>query len=143
MAVIEFQGYRINKMSYTRNEDYDKYEDTELENEINFSINKLNHDKEASLIISLKAGDPENENSPFFIDVEIEGYYQFRIEEDEGNIGFEQYLLTNGSAILYPYLRGIISMLTNQANEFPAYILPTINIGKFISEASKSNNDLT
>lgn len=74
-----------------------------------------------------------NKDHPFFVDVELVGDFKYNNDEDELNRGFNEFLLTSGAAILYPYLRSTVSSLTN-LSEFPAYTLPTINIGKVISQ---------
>lgn len=88
-------------------------------------------------LFGLEAGSLEDEKYPFLVEVEIEGYFTYSAKEDETGVGFENFIRYNCDAILYPYLRSTISTLTNIANDFPTYNLPTINITKAIQE----NND--
>nr|WP_278415790.1 protein-export chaperone SecB [Lactobacillus taiwanensis] len=40
-------------------------------------------------------------------------------------------------AILYPYIRQLISSLTQESNEYPSYILPTINVAKMLNKTDR------
>jgi len=46
-------------------------------------------------------------------------------------------LKKNATAILFPYLRMIVSQITGIDDEFPMLVLPTMNIEKFIEDREK------
>lgn len=46
-------------------------------------------------------------------------------------------LALNGNAILFPYVRSLVSDITLRTNQFPAYILPTMN---FVELLNKNDN---
>lgn len=132
MAVIEFKGYTVNKMIFEKNEHYVELDKGGLENSINFEVNMDESGKKAVITMGLVVGSTNDEGHPFFVDVELDGMFKYNLDQDETNVGFNEFLLNNGAAILYPYLRSTVSSLTN-LSEFPAYVLPTINIASVIS----------
>jgi preprotein translocase subunit SecB len=93
--------------------------------------------KENELIIKLYTkvfGNSEIKNYPFEIEVAITGY--FDISENEGNIDFEP----NAIAILYPYIRAIISTYTSSANVMPV-ILPAINVNAVLKNQKEHKEE--
>ena len=71
------------------------------------------------------------ENAPFNMSVEIVGF--FELEGDDDISHYE----ANAIAIMYPYLRAIISTYTSSANVMPV-ILPAININAVLNNKSKN-----
>ena len=68
-------------------------------------------------------------------DISVIGYFEINPEVEQEEI--EQYLVQNGTAILFPYLRTTISFITSLDNE-KAIIIPTINtIGLFEEESEE------
>lgn len=139
MVAINFEGYKSNKMIYQKNSSFIDFEDVNFENNISFTFHIDDENEKAVVIIGLETGSLEDEKLPFYIDVEVEGYFTYSAEEDETDAGFENFIRYNCAAILYPYLRSIISTLTNTANDFPPYNLPTINIVKAIQQSDEDN----
>lgn len=138
MAAISFEGYKVNKMAYQKNPTFVDSENINFENNISFTFHLDDKNEKAMVIIGIESGSLEDETLPFLVEAEVEGYFTYSAEEDETGIGFENFIRSNCAAILYPYLRSTISTLTNIANDFPTYNLPTINITKAIKE---SNNN--
>ncbi|AMB94975.1 hypothetical protein CYJ28_02655 [Aerococcus sanguinicola] len=56
---------------------------------------------------------------------------QFKINEKINHI---DYLRVNGTAILFPYLRTFISVVSSLDNE-DAIVIPTVNTNNFTSES--------
>lgn len=56
----------------------------------------------------------------------------------EGDVDGEKFL-SNAMAILYPYIRAIVSSYTSLAN-IPPLTLPTINMQKYLEDSKKINN---
>ena len=55
-------------------------------------------------------------NSPFKLEVAIEGKFKYTVEDDKDSVGAEQLLSTNAVAILFPYLRSVVSSVTMLSN---------------------------
>lgn len=122
--VIKFKGYSIKKMFYSRDpietgeiKEGDDNEGFTLSSEQ--SISEDLQKAKLSLTVVL-----ENKDKSVYIVTEVESYFEINNIESIDDI--RKILLVNGTAIVYPYLRSIISMVTSlDAGE--AIILPTIN----------------
>ena len=66
----------------------------------------------------------ENQSSPF-VEVSCKGVFKF--EEVNNFDEIPDFFYRNSIAILFPYLRAYVSMVTTQAN-VPGIILPTLNL---------------
>ncbi|MCT3437622.1 hypothetical protein HCY47_03245 [Limosilactobacillus fermentum] len=133
MVVLEFKGYHILKMEYERNLKFNSKEDEASFNpNINISFHK-NSDKEANVVLGFSSKD----ELPFNVDVQIEGMFKYNAEEDEAKLGLDNLLKKNATAILFPYFRMVISQLTGMSGEYPALVLPTMNIGNLIDRQDK------
>lgn len=81
----------------------------------------------------LKAFNNEDENNPF-LELKCEGIFDFEEKTSFENI--PDYFYTNSIAILYPYVRAYVSIITAQAS-VPMIILPTYNLSSLGSELKK------
>lgn len=122
--VIKFKGYSIQKMFYSRHplETLETKETDENQGLTLSSEQSISEDlKEAKLSLTIEL---ENKEKSIYIVTEVESYFEINNIESIDDI--RKFLLVNGTAIVYPYLRSIISMMTSlDAGE--AIILPTIN----------------
>jgi len=64
-------------------------------------------------------------NAPFELSLAIRGIFEFSEKIEDKEI-FEK----NAMAILFPYIRNIITNITSMSG-FPPLIIPTLNINKF------------
>lgn len=122
--LITFKGYNIEKIVYSKellNIDY--ILDTNEEQEFGLSVEQsISEDlKKAILTLTVQLNNKERE---IYILTEIDSYFEINnlgsIEE------IKNVLLVNGTAIVYPYIRSIISMITS-LDSGNAIVLPTIN----------------
>lgn len=124
-SALIFNKYVVDKVSFIRNENYD----FEQKTNINFSIDKDVKKSENKMQITLNTKIFENakkNNYPFEMEVQITGFF---LVENENGIDFEP----NAIAILYPYIRAIVSTYTANAN-VNALILPPINVNKLFDK---------
>jgi len=129
ISKLIFNKYIVNKVIFNNNENYDSNENVK----INFRINKKTKKDNNSMKIELTTiifKDAVNNNYPFEMEITVTGY--FSIENKEEKIDFEP----NAIAILYPYVRAIVSTYTASANINPL-ILPAINVNKLIEDQEK------
>lgn len=140
MAAINFINYVVDSMFYKTNPEFDieGNKDIIIEEDVDAQINIL--DEQETAIITLRAKLEENENVPFSFEVSIVGYFEFDEKESDG-IEFREFLRTNAVAILFPYLRSIVSDLTGKSNRFPNYNMPVRNIAREMAE--KNNIKIT
>ena len=115
-SALIFKRYVVNNYTFKEGE------------KINFRIKdeiKKQKDKmEVKLMVNIFENAKEN-SYPFEMEIHITGY--FEIENDNENINF----MPNAIAILYPYVRAIVSTYTASANVNPL-ILPTINVNAML-----------
>lgn len=137
-GVIRFHGFDVEKISYSKNKGFTSEEDFDLEPQF---LLKLTHQEENknkfNIILGVRVGIQED-NFPYKAQVGIRGYYELidpvHTSEEENT----RFLLTNGSAILFPYLRSILTDITAKSNHNPI-ILPTLNFHKLIEKQDLGN----
>lgn len=124
--VINFEGYKITNIDYksfVNNEEMYEFLDADtfddLENNANLAVGIGVSDDETVGNVRLTNYLIEKEHLRIMT-IEITG--QFTLNTDNP----KKYLSENGSAILFPYLRAVTSMITSLDNE-NAIILPTFN----------------
>lgn len=137
MAGIGFEDYYINEVSYKKNDSFDSSGTIDLNTNFNCIINMTNNDY-AEVNLMAKIGNLLVVHSPFEITVSIVGKFIYQADECDA-MSFEKYLTENAIAILFPYLRNIISDISAKSNEFPTLILPVINVVKLL----KNNQSIT
>ncbi|MEJ7541598.1 MULTISPECIES: protein-export chaperone SecB [Staphylococcus intermedius group] len=140
MAAINFINYVVDTMYYKTNPnfDIDNNEDIIIDEEVDAHINIIDNEKTA--IITLRSELKEKDSVPFSFEVRIVGYFEFDEKESDG-VDFKDLLKTNAVAILFPYLRAIVSELTGKSNRFPNYNMPVRNIAREMAE--KNNITIT
>lgn len=126
-----FKNYFVDKIEYYNNESYNN-ESVDINAGFSFST-KHDENNANILFVSLKANifkDALKCNYPFEFSLEITGEFEAKdVDTFTGNC----------LAILFPYLRAIISTYTAAANVMPL-ILPAINITKLLEENSSKEN---
>lgn len=120
-AILKFTGYKIVNLEYSRDIDLLDKDENELEVGVGTAIS--DDGKQGQVKISVTAIDVENKRT---VKAEVLGSFDFIDVEDK-----ERILAVNGTAILYPYVRAIISTITTQ-DSLNAIILPTVNTLNFL-----------
>lgn len=119
---LSFKGYEVIKVSMN------KVDVEHIINDDNIGfVFKIVPDKKKSysrvnIIQGVKIS--PTQDFPYEIEVILKGNFELSSNEtDEKNIEF---LITNASAILFPYLRSTVSLLSSQL-EYEKIILPVVN----------------
>lgn len=120
-AILKFTGYKIVNLVYNRDIDLPEKDENELEVGVGTAIS--DDGEQGQVKISVTALDVENKRT---VKAEVLGSFDFIDVEDK-----ERTLAVNGTAILYPYVRAIISTVTTQ-DSLNAIILPTVNTLNFL-----------
>lgn len=128
MTVLTFKGYRVTEMSYKRNNNFSGKDKVSYKPSFKSSIKLDEKNNEAIVTLSFRT----SKGFPFLLKVDIEGSFKYNADEDNQKIGFQRLLHQNALAILFPYLRVIVSQLSSLGNEYPSLLLPTINIAKLL-----------
>lgn len=133
--VIKLMSYRISNIEYHQ---YDSKEEMDsLDKEIKKSDINMNYgvDKKSNTGKILMTAHIFNKEQKKVVDIGVTGFFKFR--EDIGDFEDKQkYLMMNGSAMLYPYLRTTVSMIMAMDNPMTT-ILPSLN---FVDQYNEFKN---
>ncbi|MFI3887194.1 protein-export chaperone SecB [Streptococcus parauberis] len=129
-----FKDYLVRSSKYSQNNNF-SFETDSLE--VNFDIDAVVQisENDAAVTLNCKCGDSSNVNCPFEIEVSVMGIFEHKGEISK--LEFESMLTTNSIAILFPYLRSLISDISGQSNIYPSYKLPLINVIQFLHDEEK------
>lgn len=130
-SILKFEGYMVNEVYFKKNEKFkNNNEGTPIDIQI---LPKVNIKKDnMNIILNTEIfTNAIEKNYPFEMKVRITG--KFIIKEE-----LAQRFVKNAIAILYPYVRAIISTYTASANINPL-ILPAINVNKLIEDQLKKD----
>ncbi|MFT8633423.1 MAG: protein-export chaperone SecB [Liquorilactobacillus ghanensis] len=134
---IKLKAYKIMNLSYS-----------------NTLINKKNKKNNFSLVPNLKVRKDKkngilnvkvdlvkfiNEKNCLEVLIEIDGIFEISNELYSDEAKMVNVLYVNGTAMLYPYVRAIISMITG-LDSTTTVLLPTINTLDLLKEAAKKQN---
>lgn len=127
-----FENYKVNKVKFKTNDIKQQKQVWNLKFNINniTEANKERNKMKITLIINIFEG---LEDAPFSMNVEISGFFELAGEDD-----ITRYE-ANAIAIMYPYLRAIVSTYTASANVSPV-ILPAINVNAMLKRKKEEEN---
>lgn len=126
-SVLKFNRYIVDKVIFKNNENFTQ-RDEKISLKFNIEKNIIKNDNNMEVKLTTYVfKDSEKNNYPFEMEIVITGY--FTIINNKEEINFEP----NTLAILYPYVRAIVSTYTANANISPL-ILPAINVNKLIED---------
>lgn len=126
-GIISFDDYIIKEIHYRLNPQFHSNDPVEIK--MNIEHGHIIQDDQMRIQIQLILFEnAEANNDPFEMKVVMEGIFSKANE----NTDLEAFV-PNGLAILFPYIRAIVSTYTASAN-IPPLILPTININSIIND---------
>lgn len=127
--VLHFLGYTVDELTFNLKpaDTVDTEKSIELLPKLSRKIEKTN-DENYSISIGVTL---DQEDLPFTAQVSMTGRFLL-----QGIKNPEQTMKVNAAAILYPYVRAAISMLTTLAN-VPPVVLPPVNFVKLFEESAK------
>lgn len=125
-SALIFEKYVVDKVEFTRNDEYSAEEKVNIQFSVAKDVQRIDNKMNVDLAVKVFENAKEN-NYPFEMYIQITGF--FAIENDDKQIDFEP----NAIAILYPYIRAIVSTYTANANVNPL-ILPPINVNNLFKE---------
>lgn len=124
-GVISFLNYEVTKVEFSLNDNFSG-DSVKMNIETASDMVLSDDKKQMEILLSVHIfKDAQNNNYPFEMYVQVRGYFV-------GGEDISQYQ-ANALAILYPYVRAIVSTYTANANVSPL-ILPTVNINKMLEE---------
>lgn len=126
--VISLEKYEVDEINFSRTLTDEDKENSEVF-DVNFSGGLTEDEKYGKVTISVTCLDKETFRK---VTVTVSGYF---LLNDTENI--KEYLIVNGSAIIFPYVRSILSMVTSFDSE-TAVLIPTVNILDLMKDKSES-----
>ncbi|MBQ7431313.1 MAG: protein-export chaperone SecB [Butyrivibrio sp.] len=128
LSVLKYKSYVVEKIEFLNNDNFlaqDEGIELKFDFDADFDMDERSNDMAVILQCHIFENAEAN-NYPFEMNVVLKGF--FEIEGSHNNI---DRFKSNALAILFPYLRALISSFTANANVAPI-ILPAININAFL-----------
>lgn len=115
--VIYFEGYKIIEYNYKYNSEESEKSGNGLE--VKTALTEDLKKGKVTLVLTYKEKNVD-------VSIIMDGFFQIR-QDINNPKEITNYLKINGSAMLYPYLRSALSMLTSLDSD-KAVLLPTLNM---------------
>ena len=119
--VIKFESYNIDKFIYSHN----PIEDMDFKEDFNLDISPSLTDDLSSGLLTVEAKIKAKDK---YIFIRLRSFFSIgqQLKEEGVQENIERFLVINGTAIVFPYLRSTISMVSSLDSE-DVIVLPTIN----------------
>lgn len=132
MGVSEMKlvDYKVLKASFELNQNYEfKQNPISIKPEFSRNVKKIN-DSQYDIILSINISSQGNKHPiPFFVEAVISSTFELQNWESEE---IKPIAINNATAIMFPYLRSLLSSITLNGN-IPPYVLPIINVSKLFN----------
>lgn len=133
-AVLQFNSYDIREMIFKKSSKgiKEQFAETEIFSSI---PNEIEDYSNIEIRIGVKIGDENFDNSEMYLSVLIAGHFSINLESEQevSDETISSLLKVNSVAILFPYLRMLVSDISSRGNNQPI-ILPTINVQKLMTD---------
>ncbi|UXU54236.1 protein-export chaperone SecB [Staphylococcus agnetis] len=137
-SMMKFESFRILEIEYKFAEEMEEDNLTFEVKTSNIEINNVN--KNHDLLIKMEMEDKNNDKLyNRKIVVALQGKFSFENNESIDIKTLESLLRINGTAILMPYIRTLVSNLTAFDNSTDHILLPTINVNSLLEDSEKEN----
>lgn len=131
-----FKGYTVDEVYFKINENFDNSKTVKIDFDIDDNIEFDNESSQMSVELKLEVfKEMKKNNYPFSINVTLTGFFKTNGDNIE-------VFRPNAIAILYPYLRSIVSTYTANSN-VSTLILPPINVVKYIESKKNKSKEQT
>lgn len=131
-----FKDYIVTEMYMKTNLKFKKENKKEVSIKQDFSAEIVYDMNDVSFVQLNLEIENEKDESPFDLSVSIVGFFELNSDgyNEERYISL---LKVNAVAILYPYLRSVVTDITSKANAFNPLILPPMNFSSMLQEKGK------
>ncbi len=131
-ASLQFRDYFVENINFDR--PLGHISDGKLNLSTDFTHkSQLNEEENQARVVLGVNIYPEKEEDLFSISLKLVGFFDIEVAELEKD-EIQQLITLNATAILFPYLRSLVSQITMAANLPEPIILPTMNIGRMIEQ---------
>lgn len=132
-SILSFKHYDVLETIYRYNPTID-LETEDVMPELSLQVNYFDEQRtKAVLIFGIELGDPDLEENSFYIKAKVAGMFTLKVDESESTEFVDDMYRKNAVAILYPYMRSLVSDLSSKGSEEPI-ILPPINVAAMIED---------
>lgn len=128
--VINLQKYEVDELLISR--DFTKNDHDKKKLKLDAQVGTTDDNTQGAIKLSVSLID---ENIRKKLSATITGYFEINIEENILDI-----LYVNGTAILYPYLRSIVSIVS-AIDSSEAMLLPTINVLELLAKSQNTDEE--
>jgi preprotein translocase subunit SecB len=131
-AILQFKDYHVLHTEYLYNP-FAEEKEARIRPQFDFEIDfpEENNKKLAFIRLGVKLGDEQLIEHPFFVSATILGVFAIKTSKEIDEELILDFYKVNAVAILFPYLRSLVSDLTSKGSETPI-ILPTMNVVEMI-----------
>lgn len=135
ISKLRFENYIVKKIKFDLNESFSGNSELELAFKFNHELQLDYEEKRAVVVLDCILFENSIKNDyPFGLEVSLLGFFEFDTNLEENQI--INLLEVNGTAILFPYLRSLITTITSNVGIRPI-IIPTMNIVEMIRNNEK------
>ncbi|PTX16410.1 protein translocase subunit secB [Halanaerobium congolense] len=137
-SVLEFDSYYIDEFVFKKNENFTKDKNQKIDVDLNFEFDTERNQDNFKRIVTCYIFDENyvENNKPFYLKLKINGIF-FLADYDENNRKHKEIIKKNTLAILFPYIRSIISHMTLEMQVGPVQ-MPPMNINHFFDEEKRT-----
>lgn len=135
---LKFIDYYVDSVEFYNNTEFDDQEKVKLDFHLEKEIKYVEDEKKTIMVtLNLKIFEnPLENNYPFNMNLSLTGIFEIDFTDIDKMREFAE---TNAVAILFPYLRSMVSTYTANANVSPL-ILPPINVVSLMEQGEKHSN---
>lgn len=137
-SIVKLKKYTVEKIEYELNKNFDfsKPKTIKINPRFSRSVHDLDeHTYEITLSVHIDC-EKERDEIPFQASITLSG--KFFIESLE-SIPNRESIIDNSTAILFPYLRALLTNITSNTS-LPPYMLPIMNISQLFKKDYKNTH---
>jgi preprotein translocase subunit SecB len=136
-SVLEFENYYVDEFIFNKNKNFEKEQGQKIDVDLNFEFETDRNQDKFKRIVTCYIFDENyiEKNKPFYIKVKMYGVFSLS-NYDENNKMHKELIEKNTLAILFPYIRSIISHMTLEMQVGPVQ-MPPMNINTFFDKKNK------
>jgi preprotein translocase subunit SecB len=137
-SILSFDNYIVKNISFEANSNFKPSEKIPLEVEFFHDLDVDLSGNMAAVGLGCSIFKESKENHPFCLEIELVGFFKFETTLEPEQI--EKLLRINATAILFPYLRSIVSSITANSG-FQTLVLPIVNIHKVLEQQEREEKN--
>lgn len=130
---IELEGYKIKTLNYTTDKNHIKKIKSGFSFEPELGLNK----EKTKAVLRVSATLKGKENS-LGVEITLNGFFKINEIARDDEAALVNMLYVNGTAIIFPYVRSILSMITGLDSN-STVLLPTINTTDLLTKKDNKN----